>query len=72
MGDNMQYYKYILRNVAKRHNRTVTFMPKPVKLLTFRVGFFMPTPYHSVNMESMTIFARADFPDSDAAFSLVF
>ena len=26
----MQYYKYILRNVAKRHNRTVTFMPKPI------------------------------------------
>src|SRR2546430_7652816 len=30
MADNMQYYKYILRNVAKRHNRTVTFMPKPI------------------------------------------
>src|SRR6478752_5538899 len=30
MGDNMQYYKYILRNVGKRHNRTVTFMPKPI------------------------------------------
>src|SRR6187399_3603122 len=30
MGDYMQYYKYILRNVGKRHNRTVTFMPKPI------------------------------------------
>src|ERR1700758_1190330 len=30
MGDNMQYYKYILRNVAKRLNRTGTFMPKPI------------------------------------------
>src|SRR5437764_13139986 len=30
MAENMQYYKYILRNVAKRHNRTVTFMPKPI------------------------------------------
>ena len=30
MGDSMQYYKYILRNVAKRHNKTVTFMPKPI------------------------------------------
>jgi len=30
MADSMQYYKYIIRNVAKRHNRTVTFMPKPV------------------------------------------
>src|SRR5947207_302119 len=30
MGDNLQYYKYILRNVAKKHNKTVTFMPKPL------------------------------------------
>jgi glutamine synthetase len=30
MADSMQYYKYIIRNVAKRHNKTVTFMPKPV------------------------------------------
>ena len=29
MGDSMQYYKYIIRNVAKRHNKSVTFMPKP-------------------------------------------
>jgi glutamine synthetase len=30
MADQMQYYKYIVRNVAKRHNKTVTFMPKPL------------------------------------------
>src|SRR5205814_1991720 len=30
MGDSLQYYKYIIRNVAKRHNKTVTFMPKPL------------------------------------------
>ena len=30
MGDYMQYYKYIVRNVAKKHNKTVTFMPKPL------------------------------------------
>src|SRR6059036_2263993 len=30
MGDSMQYYKYIVRNVAKKHNKTVTFMPKPL------------------------------------------
>src|SRR5947199_3427741 len=30
MADHMQYYKYIVRNVAKRHNKTVTFMPKPL------------------------------------------
>src|SRR5205085_10560501 len=29
MGDSLQYYKYIIRNVAKKHNKTVTFMPKP-------------------------------------------
>ena len=30
MGDTMMWYKYILRNVAKRHGKTLTFMPKPV------------------------------------------
>jgi glutamine synthetase len=30
MGDQLQWYKYILKNVAKRHNKTVTFMPKPI------------------------------------------
>ena len=30
MGDYMQYYKYIVRNVARKHNKTVTFMPKPL------------------------------------------
>src|SRR6202162_5600823 len=30
MGDSMQYYKYIIRNVAKKHNKSVTFMPKPL------------------------------------------
>ncbi len=30
MGDAMQYYKYIVRNVARRHHKTVTFMPKPL------------------------------------------
>ena len=30
MADHMQYYKYIVRNVAKKHNKTVTFMPKPL------------------------------------------
>ena len=30
MGDWMQYYKYIVKNVAKKHGKTVTFMPKPL------------------------------------------
>lgn len=30
MGDQMMWYKYVIRNVAKKHNKTVTFMPKPV------------------------------------------
>jgi glutamine synthetase len=30
MGDAMLMYKYIIKNVAKRHNKTVTFMPKPL------------------------------------------
>jgi glutamine synthetase len=30
MGDRMMWYKYVCRNVAWRHGKTVTFMPKPV------------------------------------------
>ena len=29
-ADNMMMYKYIIRNVANRHGKTVTFMPKPL------------------------------------------
>jgi glutamine synthetase len=30
MGDKLLIYKYIIRNVARRHGKTVTFMPKPI------------------------------------------
>ena len=30
MGDQMMWYKYIVKNVAKRRNKTVTFMAKPI------------------------------------------
>ena len=30
MGDWIMYYKYIIRNVAARHGKSVTFMPKPL------------------------------------------
>jgi glutamine synthetase len=30
MGDQLMWYKYICKNVAKKHGKTVTFMPKPV------------------------------------------
>ncbi len=30
MGDQYMWYKYIIKNVARRYNKTVTFMPKPV------------------------------------------
>jgi glutamine synthetase len=29
-ADKMLLYKYIVKNVAKRHGKTVTFMPKPI------------------------------------------
>ncbi|QDV24988.1 type I glutamate--ammonia ligase [Aureliella helgolandensis] len=29
-ADNLMTYKYIVKNVAKRHGKSVTFMPKPV------------------------------------------
>jgi glutamine synthetase len=30
MGDKVMKYKYILKNTAKKHGKTVTFMPKPL------------------------------------------
>ncbi len=30
MADQLMWFKYVLKNVAYRHGRTVTFMPKPV------------------------------------------
>ncbi len=30
MADNMCLYKYIIKNVAKKYNKTVTLMPKPL------------------------------------------
>jgi glutamine synthetase len=30
MGDKLIIYKYVIRNVARRHGKTVTFMPKPI------------------------------------------
>jgi len=29
-ADNLMWYKYIAKNVAKRHGKTATFMPKPL------------------------------------------
>src|SRR5271170_3792795 len=29
-ADNMMLYKYVVRNVARRHGKTATFMPKPL------------------------------------------
>ncbi|MBE0556737.1 MAG: type I glutamate--ammonia ligase, partial [Proteobacteria bacterium] len=30
MADNFMVYKYVTKNVAKKHGKTVTFMPKPI------------------------------------------
>jgi glutamine synthetase len=30
MGDSLMLYKYIIKNVARKYNKTVTFMPKPL------------------------------------------
>ena len=30
MADNMMYYKYVVKNTARKHNMTATFMPKPL------------------------------------------
>lgn len=30
MGDRLLWFKYVVKNVARRNNKTVTFMPKPL------------------------------------------
>ncbi|MCY2963591.1 MAG: type I glutamate--ammonia ligase [Planctomycetota bacterium] len=30
MGDQMMWFKYIIRNVARKHGKSATFMPKPI------------------------------------------
>jgi len=30
MADSLKWYKHIVKNVAKKHGRTATFMPKPI------------------------------------------
>jgi glutamine synthetase len=30
MADSLMYYKYIVKNVARKHGKTATFMPKPI------------------------------------------
>jgi glutamine synthetase len=30
MGDSLMWFKYVIKNVARRNGKTVTFMPKPV------------------------------------------
>lgn len=30
MADQLMWFKYVVKNVARRHGRTVTFMPKPL------------------------------------------
>ena len=30
MADKMMWFKYIIKNVARRHNKSATFMPKPI------------------------------------------
>ena len=30
MGDNLMWFKYIIKNIARKYQKTVTFMPKPI------------------------------------------
>jgi len=36
MADKLMLFKYIIKNTAKKHGKTVTFMPKPLFGITAR------------------------------------
>jgi glutamine synthetase len=57
MADKMMMYKYIVKNVAKRHGKTVTFMPKP---LFGDNGTGMHT-HQSIWKEGKPLFAGKDY-----------
>ncbi len=57
MADKMLMYKYIVKNVARRHGKTVTFMPKP---LFGDNGSGMHT-HQSIWKEGKPLFAGKDY-----------
>lgn len=56
-ADKMMMYKYIVKNVARRHGKTVTFMPKP---LFSDAGSGMHT-HQSIWKEGKPLFAGKDY-----------
>jgi glutamine synthetase len=57
MADKMLMYKYIVKNVARRHQKTVTFMPKP---LFMDNGSGMHT-HQSIWKEGKPLFAGKEY-----------
>ncbi len=57
MADNVLICKYVLKNVAKKHNMTVTFMPKP---LFGDNGSGMPTHF-SIWKDGQPLFAGSGY-----------
>src|SRR2546428_6822510 len=57
MADKMMMYKYIIKNVARRHGKTVTLMPKP---LFQDNGSGMHTR-HSIWNEGRPLFAGTEY-----------
>jgi glutamine synthetase len=56
-ADKMMLYKYIVKNVARRHGKTVTFMPKP---LFSDAGSGMHT-HQSIWKDGKPLFAGKDY-----------
>src|SRR5699024_7427895 len=71
-GDDMQAFKYIVRNTAEAHGQTATFMPKPLA----GDGGSVCTPTNpsgrTANHSSTMRLATPGFPMSPATTSAVF
>ncbi len=61
MGDTLKWFKYIVKNVAFRNGKTVTFMPKPILTITAQ-GCTVTSRCGRMARTSLPGTATVDFP----------
>ena len=70
MADRLVFLRVLLKEIAKRHDMFVTFMPKPT-LGDWRSGAHMNTSMQRVDNPGVNIFEGADCKWSDESFNAI-